>query len=131
MSDDAILSKEQREELKLLKDVILAKKQGEALERSSTPRSDEEALSLGHYGPETNVCLNLAVSVEKLLNELTGNNDLTISEMMLNISRASANRSAKRLETTLTTIGMLGQQIQLNRRDIPTPELMKGYSEKE
>ena len=122
IADTQILSKEQREELKLLKDVYLSKKQGEALERSSTPKTDEEALSLGHYGPETNIILNLAISTELLINKLTGTEDLTISKMMLNISRASSNRSAKRLEKTLETVGMLGQYIPMMKSQKLPPE---------
>lgn len=122
IADNQLLSKEEREELKLLKDVILSKKQGEALERCSTPRTDEEALSLGHYGSETNVTINLGISVEKLINTLTGVEDLPISNMMLNISRASANRGAKRLDSNLTTIGMLGQPMPFNRHQPLQPE---------
>ena len=122
IADNQILSKEQREELKLLKDVILSKKQGEALERSSTPQSDNEALSLGHYGPETNIILNLGISTELLINELTGVEDFTISKMMLNISRASANRGAKRLDKTLETVGMLGQHIPMMKSQKLPPE---------
>ena len=57
-------------EWKDLKDIYLAKKQGEALERSTRPASHYEALGLGDFGPQTNLALSALDAFEDVLNEL-------------------------------------------------------------
>ena len=108
--------------LKALQNVILAKKQGEALERVSTPQSPEEAMSLGHYEASTNVALNLLITVESLINDICGIDGSEITDLALNISRASANRQAKRIDRTLETVGQLGQYTPFPKGQIPTPQ---------
>lgn len=92
-----------------LKDVVLAKKQGEALERVSTPLTNEEALSLGYYDSTSNLALNTMILVERLINNICGVKDTPIAKLAYNISRSSGNRQAKRMEKTLETIAALGQ----------------------
>ena len=129
MSKDNILSKREREELKLIRNVILAKKQGEALERASYPKNDDEALSLGDYTVKTNMQLNLLITFEEIINKICGIGGREIKDLCLNISRASANRQGKRLEKTLETVGQLGQYLPFSNFEKPTPEIMKGYKE--
>ena len=94
---------------KELQNVLLAKKQGEALERVSTPFSSKEALSLGHYEAPTNVMLNALITTERLVNDICDIEGTEISDFSLNISRASANRNANRVVKVLETVGQLGQ----------------------
>lgn len=53
-----------------LKDIYLAKKQGEALERITKPLSHEESLGLGYYGPQTVLALGAVDLLEDALNEI-------------------------------------------------------------
>lgn len=105
-----------------LKDVILAKKQGEALERITRPSKHLEGLGLGHYGAETVLALNAIDLIEDTINALATSENPDIEELPIftatknllhdftrGIGVASGSISAKRMEKSLETIGTLGQ----------------------
>ncbi len=105
-----------------IKDALLAKKQGEALERITFPRFLLEGLGLGYYGPDTVIVLGALCAYEEILNELTTLETKTLHNFSHNIAVASGSRSAKRMEKSLETIGNLGQYIPgLPSYERPTP----------
>lgn len=109
-------------DLRSIKDALLAKKQGEALERITRPISHEEGLGLGHYGSETVLALSSLCAVEDVINELTGLETQTLHTFTRTIGISSGSRGAKRMEKGLETIGQLGQYIPSQKGMIPTPE---------
>lgn len=111
-------------EMKELKNVFLAKKQGEALERITNPRRHLEGLGLGYYESDTVLALNALDILENAMNALGTSDDpklkgdelpvFTATKNMLHdftrgIGVASGSRVAKRMEKSLETIGTLGQ----------------------
>ena len=109
-------------ELKELKNIYLAKKQGEALERTSNPKNHDEALSLGYYAAPTNLALNTIDLFEKIINKLSGCTGNEMKEFTEGIARASGSREFIRGEKTLETVGNLGQYIPMQKGNIPTPQ---------
>lgn len=109
-------------ELKELKNIYLAKKQGEALERASNPRNHDEALSLGYYAASTNLTLNNIDLLERIINNLTGYEGNEMFLFTEGIARASGSREFIRGEKTLETVGSLGQYIPMQKGQIPTPQ---------
>lgn len=97
------------EEILELKNVLLAKKQGEALERGSTPLNFDEAVSLGHFGPPAAYALSLLESHQDFIESLTGYKGTILKRFVETISRATGSIQAKRLEQTFDAVGRLGQ----------------------
>ena len=112
-------------EMKEIKDVYLAKKQGEALERITYPRQLHESLGLGYFGPETVVALSVLCSVEDVINQLTGLEDQILHVFTMHVATSSGSRSAKRMEKSLETIGQLGQYYPFQKGQIPTPTALQ------
>lgn len=106
-------------DLKSIKDALLAKKQGEALERITKPALHEEGLGLGFYGPETVLTLGAIDLWEDIINDLTGITSKPLHVFTQTIGVASGSRSAKRMEKSLETIGQLGQYIPGQRQYTP------------
>lgn len=125
---------------KYLKDIYLAKKQGEALERSTKPTHHYEGIGLGYFGPQTVLALGALDLFEDMCNRLASSeikvvdnrgNETTIKHIIRNnelhifteeIGVASGSRNAKRLEKGLETIGQLGQYLPFTKRDRQDPE---------
>ena len=99
------------EDMKELKDVLLAKEQGQALKRATFPIELHETLGLGKFGPETNVVLNSLVLVERLINSIAGERDVPLADFSRGIGTASGSNQATRLEKSLETIAHIGQYI--------------------
>ena len=113
-------------ELKELKDIYLAKKQGEALERITKPQNHGEGLGLGFYGPQTVLALNSIDLLEDVINDLCGIEGNTLHVFTRGICISSGSRQAKRMEKSLETIGQLGQYYPFNKGfEIPKPEIFK------
>lgn len=122
-----------------LKDIYLAKKQGEALERITKPVSHHEGLGLGYYGPQTVLALGAVDLFEDAINEIVkmGMDDQEQQEFMLSkhyhllhrftkeIGIASGSREAKRMEKGLETIGQLGQYLPFGKTELPRPSLLE------
>lgn len=109
-------------EMKELKNVFLAKKQGEALERITNPQKHLEGLGLGYYESETVLALNAIDILENAMNALGTPDDPELGELPIftntknmlhdftaGIGVSSGSRVAKRMEKSLETIGTLGQ----------------------
>lgn len=96
-------------EMKEIKDIYLAKKQGEALERITYPKLEVEAISLGYYGAQTVLAIGSLRLFEAIINDLAGIEDTPIHIFTADIGRASGSRDAKRMEKSLETVGQLGQ----------------------
>lgn len=119
-----------------LKDIYLAKKQGEALERITKPSNHYESLGLGYYGPQTVLALGAVDLFEDAINEIVkmGMNEKEQLEFMnmehyellhkftAEIGVASGSREAKRMEKSLETIGALGQYLPFNKFQRQEPE---------
>jgi len=121
-----------------LKDIYLAKKQGEALERITKPKTHYEGLGLGYYGPTTVLALCAIDLFEDVLNELVElglkedpealaefrqSPDYNVLHVFTEeIAVASGSREAKRMEKGLETIGLLGQYIPFGARQPLQPE---------
>lgn len=122
-----------------LKDIYLAKKQGEALERITRPTTHYESLGLGYFGPQTVLALGAIDLFEDAINEIVkmGMTEEEQQEFMLRkhydllhifteeIGVASGSRDAKRMEKGLETIGQLGQYLPFNKHDIPKPTALE------
>ena len=97
--------------LKEFKDAYLALKQGEALERISTPRTHDEALSLGKYGHQAAyavACIDLHQDLIKKLTKFEGN---ALKQFTETVSRASGSIGFERAKATLEAIQGIGQYI--------------------
>ena len=110
-----------------LKDIFLAKKQGEALERITKPLTHEEQLGLGYYGPQTVLALKAIDLLELIVNDIAGldpNNPINcpLHSFTGGIGIASGSREAKRMEKALETIGQLGQYFPMKKSNIPEPQ---------
>ena len=107
--------------LEKIKDVFLAKKQGEALERISTPLTHNEALSLGNYAHQAAYAVAVVDLHETLINDLVNieedeKGELSDDELEQclhvfteTVARSSGSISAKRMEKGYETIAQLGQ----------------------
>ena len=119
-----------------LKDIYLALKQGEALERITRPKSHYEGLGLGKYGPETVVALGALDALEDAINEIVimgmetkEEKDAYLRSSQANllhtftetIGVASGSIGATRMEKGYETIGQLGQYLPFGKHEIPQP----------
>jgi len=111
-------------EIKEIKDVYLAKKQGEALERITYPKLEEEAIALGFYGSQTVLAIAALRLYETIINELSKAKSTPIHTFTADIGRASGSRDAKRMEKSLETVGQLGQYIPFGKGQLPTPTIL-------
>ena len=109
-------------EMKEIKDIYLAKKQGEALERITYPKLEVEAISLGFYGAQTVLAISSLRLFESIINKLAGLTDTPIHTFTADIGRASGSREAKRMEKSLETVGQLGQYIPMMKNPRQPPE---------
>lgn len=107
---------------KELKDIFLAKKQGEALERASTALTFDEAVSLGQFGHQAVYGLSIMQMHQKYIRSLTGYEGDILSGFVETIGRASGSIGAKRMEQTFESVGKLGQFTPFNKRDRQDPE---------
>ena len=119
-------------ELKEMKNVFLAKKQGEALERASRPIDLDEALSLGNMNQQGVYAANVILAHQKFIEELTtstrieetvdksgkktkkeiivpGHKGTILEDFVKGIFQGSGSIGAKRLDKTFETVGSLGQ----------------------
>lgn len=109
-------------EMKEIKDIYLAKKQGEALERITYPKLEVEAISLGFYGAQTVLAIGSLRLFEAIINDLAGLTDKPIHTFTADIGRASGSRDAIRMEKSLETVGQLGQYIPMMKNPRQPPE---------
>ena len=63
-----------------IKDALLAKKQGEALERITKPSLHEEGLGLGYFDSDTVLALAALDLWETIINEITGLTDYSLHQ---------------------------------------------------
>jgi len=101
MTDDIKLLKE-------FKDVYLAKKQGEAIERASTPLNHDEAFVIDLH--------------QKLIAQLTGYKGNELTMFTETVSRASGSIGNKRMEKVLEAVATIGQFFPMNKGQMPTPQ---------
>ncbi len=94
---------------KELKNIFLAKKQGEALERGSTPITYDEAISLGNFGFQAVYAIGVIEAHQKFIKSLTGYDGNILTKFNETIGRASGSISAKRMDQTFEAVGALGQ----------------------
>lgn len=106
---------------KELKDIFLAKKQGEALERSSTPLTFDEAISLGQFGHQAVYALSLIEAHEGFIKSLTGYQGRILSRFVESIGRASGSIQGTRMMQTFESVGQLGQYQPMPKHDLPEP----------
>lgn len=97
--------------LKEFKDAYLSLKQGEALERISTPRTHDEALSLGKYGHQAAYAISCTDLHQKLISQLTGFKGDALREFTETVSRASGSIGFERAKATLEAIQGIGQYL--------------------
>lgn len=109
---------------KELKDIFLAKKQGEALERSSTPLTYDEAISLGHFGHQAVYAIGIIEAHQSFIFSLTGYKGSILTRFNETIGRASGSIQAKRMDETFESVGQLGQFQPFPKSEIPTPEML-------
>ena len=108
--------------LKEFKDVYLAKKQGEAIERASTPLSHNEALSLGNYGHQAAYALSVIDMHQQLIFQLTGYKGNELTTFTETVARASGSIGTKRMEKVLEAVATIGQYLPMGKGQIPTPQ---------
>jgi hypothetical protein len=108
-------------EMKELKDAMLSLKQGEAIERASTPRNYDEAVSLGNFGHQTVYAMAVLEAHQKFIESLTGYKGNILLKFNEMIGRASGSIGTKRMEKTLETVGQLGQYMPMMKHDMPKP----------
>lgn len=94
---------------KELKNIFLAKKQGEALERSSTPLTFEEAISLGQFGHQAVYALSVIEMHQKYIESLTDYKGNILTRFVESIGRASGSIQGNRMLQTFEAVGQLGQ----------------------
>ena len=111
--------------------LYLAKKQGEALERITYPKLQDEAISLGFYGAQTVLALSGLRLFEAIINDLAGVTSTPIHSFTADIGRASGSRDAKRMEKSLETVGQLGQYMPFQKGQIPTPTALNSPGDKD
>lgn len=109
-------------EMKEIKDIYLAKKQGEALERASTPKNYQEAISLGYFGYQAVYAMGVIQAHQEFIQSLTGYQGEILVRFNMTIGRASGSIQAKRMDETLETVGQLGQYLPFQKRDRQDPE---------
>ena len=108
--------------LKEFKDAYLALKQGEALERISTPKTHDEALSLGNYGHQAAYAVSCIDLHQTLIKQLTGFDGDALTKFTETVSRASGSIGFARAKNTLEAISNIGQYIPMSKRNRQDPE---------
>lgn len=116
-------------QMKELKDIYLAKKQGEALERASTPSTYDEAVSLGNFGHETVYAMAVVDAHQRFIYSLTGHDGNILQKFNEMVGRASGSIATKRMEKTLETVGQLGQYNPMPKHDMPKPTALGAPSD--
>ena len=106
---------------KELKDIFLAKKQGEALERSSTPLNFDESISLGQFGHQAVYALSLIEAHQGFIYSLTGYQGNILTRFVESIGRASGSIQGARMMQTFESVGQLGQYQPMPKHDLPEP----------
>lgn len=106
---------------KELKDIYLAKKQGEALERGSTPLNYDEAISLGNFGHQAVYAIGVIEAHQSFIFSLTGYQGSILTRFNETIGRASGSIQAKRMDETFESVGQLGQFQPFPKMDLPEP----------
>ena len=106
---------------KELKDIFLAKKQGEALERGSTPLTYDEAISLGNFGFQAVYAIGVIEAHQSFIESLTGYKGSILTRFNETIGRASGSIQAKRMDETFESVGQLGQFQPFPKMDLPEP----------
>lgn len=94
---------------KELKNIFLAKKQGEALERSSTPLTYDEAISLGNFDFQAVYAIGIIEAHPAFIESFTGYKSNILTRFNATIGRASGSIQAKRMDQTFAAVGQLGQ----------------------
>jgi len=94
---------------KELKNIFLAKKQGEALERASTALTFDEAVSLGQFGHQAVYALSVIEMHQKYIKSLTGYQGNILTRFVETIGRASGSIQGNRMLQTFEAVGALGQ----------------------
>lgn len=97
--------------MKLLKDAFLSVKQGEAIERISTPRTHQEALSLGQYQHQAAYAISCVDMHQQLIFQLTGFVGDALTNFTETIGRSSGSIGFARAEKTLEAVSTIGQYI--------------------
>lgn len=105
-----------------LKDIYLAKKQGEALERASTALNFDEAVSLGNFNHQAVYALGVLESHQGFILSLTGYRGNILNRFIETVCRASGSIQGKRMQLTFESVGTLGQYIPMGKRDRQDPE---------
>lgn len=106
---------------KELKDIFLAKKQGEALERSSTPLTFDEAISLGQFGHQAVYALSVIEMHQGFIKSLTDYDGNVLTRFVESIGRASGSIQGSRMMQTFESVGQLGQYQPMPKHDLPEP----------
>lgn len=94
---------------KELKNIFLAKKQGEALERASTALTFDEAISLGQFGHQAVYALSMIEMHQAYIFSLTDYNGDILNRFVETIGRASGSIQGNRMLQTFEAVGALGQ----------------------
>lgn len=113
---------EENIDYKLLKDAYLAVKQGEAIERISTPRTHQEAISLGQYQHQAAYAISCVDLHQQLISQLTGFKGKALLNFTETVSRASGSIGFARATKTLEAVSIIGQFMPVPKGMIPTPE---------
>ena len=109
-------------DLKLLKDAYLAMKQGEAIERISTPTTHKEAISLGQFQHQAAYAISCVDLHQQLIKQLTGFDGNALWNFTETIGRSSGSIGFARAEKTLEAVSTIGQFLPMQKGMIPTPE---------
>lgn len=124
------MPEEKEIDLKLLKDAYLAMKQGEAIERISTPRNHQEALSLGQFQHQAAYAISCVDLHQQLIFQLTGFVGNALTNFTETIGRSSGSINFARAEKTLEAVSTIGQYMPMNKGMIPTPTALGAPVEK-
>lgn len=97
--------------LKEFKNSYLALKQGEAIERISTPRTHDESISLGNYGHQAAYAISCIDLHQKLIHQLTDFEGNALTKFTETVSRSSGSIGFVRAKLSLDAIKEIGQYI--------------------
>jgi len=108
--------------MKLLKDAFLSMKQGEAIERISTPKTHDEAISLGQFQHQAAYAISCIDLHQQLIKQLTEFDGDALTNFTETIGRSSGSIGFARAEKTLEAVSTIGQYMPMQKGMIPTPE---------
>lgn len=111
-----------QEELAEFKEIYLAKKQGEALERITKPFDPIEQIGLGYFDTPANMGINALILIDEHLNKIAGSTTNNLTKFGLLFAIGTGSRKLKRMENALNTIGQIGQFTPFNQNNLPSPE---------